>query len=102
MLHEALRLLRVFHDMRQGELAERLGISRSHISEIENDNKKPSIDVIEKYAIEFKIPVSSIMFFAENVENPDQRKNQLAKAKGVIATKIISFLQTIEERTSDA
>ena len=102
MLHEALRLLRIFHDMKQGELAERLGISRSHISELENSNKTPSMDVIEKYATEFRVPVSSIMFFAENVENRDGRKVRLSKAKGVIATKIISFLQTIEERTSDA
>ena len=102
MLHEALRLLRVFHDMKQGELAKRLKISRSHISEIENNNKKPSMELLEKYALEFRVPVSSIMFFAENVENSDSRKARLSKAKGIIATKIISFLQTIEERTSDA
>lgn len=102
MLHEALRLLRVFHDMKQGELADKLEISRSHISEIENSNKTPSLDVIEKYAAEFRVPVSSIMFFAENVSNPNGRKTRLSKAKGVIATKIISFLQTIEDRTLDA
>lgn len=88
--------------MKQGELAEKLGLSRSHISELENSNKTPSMDVIERYAAEFRVPVSSIMFFAENVDKTEGRKARLAKAKGVIATKIISFLQTIEDRTSDA
>lgn len=37
MLSEALRLIRVFHDMKQTELAQRLGISKSYLSEIEKD-----------------------------------------------------------------
>ena len=35
MLSEALRLIRVFHDMKQTELADRLSISKSYLSEIE-------------------------------------------------------------------
>ena len=60
MINEALRLLRVFHDLKQFEMAEKLGISKSHISEIEKGSKSPSLDLIERYASEFSIPVSSI------------------------------------------
>ena len=36
MLSEALRLIRVFHDLKQTELADRLGVSKSYLSEIES------------------------------------------------------------------
>ena len=46
MLSEALRLIRVFHDVKQNELAERFGVSKSYLSEIESGKKLPSIDFI--------------------------------------------------------
>ena len=49
MINEALRLIRVFHDLKQFELAERLKVSKSHISEIESGTKAPSLELIEKY-----------------------------------------------------
>ena len=62
MLGEALRLIRVYHDLKQKEAAERLGVSTSYISEIERGTKTPTLDVIDRYSREFDIPVSSIMF----------------------------------------
>ena len=99
MLSEALRLLRVFHDLKQNELAEKLQLSKSYISEIEKGNRKPSLDVIEKYSNEFGIPVSSIMFFSENIEEANKGKWSAASAKRGIAKKVISLLQLIEENT---
>lgn len=99
MLSEALRLLRVFHDMRQNELAEMLDVSKSYISELENGNRIPSLDMIQKYSTLFKVPVSSIMFFSENIEGVQKKQTVVPKAKGVIASKIITFLQMIENRT---
>ena len=40
MLSDALRLIRVFHDLKQQDLADRLEISKSYLSEIENGQKK--------------------------------------------------------------
>lgn len=97
MIHEALRLIRVFHDLKQNELAHRLGVSGSHISEVEKGIKTPSLDLIEKYSREFGLPVSAIMFFAE--ELPTARAGE--KVRGRIAGKVIGFLQLIERR-SDA
>ncbi len=96
MLHEALRLIRVFHDLKQTDLAERLNISKSHLSEVENGLKTPSLDLISRYASEFNIPASSILFFSENLNKP-------AKAdivKSAIADKVIQFLRVIENRTA--
>lgn len=99
MLSEAMRLLRVFHDMKQGELAEALGISKSYVSEIENGNRVPSFEVIQKYAEIFKVPVSSIIFFAEQIDGAKNKNSVGTQAKRAIAGKILSLLQIIEDRT---
>lgn len=97
MINEALRLIRVFHDMKQVELASRLGVSKSHISEIESGSKTPSLDLIERYADTFKMPVSSIMFFAE--ELPSAKMGDKVRSK--IAGKVIDILRFVE-RKADA
>lgn len=103
MLAEALRLIRVFHDMKQKDLAERLEISNSHLSEIEAGKKHPSIDLINRYSAEFGIPSSSILFFAENLDEPDGSVDAKAKkVRRAISRKVINFLKLIEERTADA
>ena len=52
------------------ELAARLGISKSYLSEIESGKKAPSVEIIERYASEFQIPASSILFFSEHLGDP--------------------------------
>lgn len=99
MLAEALRLLRVFHDMKQGELAERLELSKSYVSEIENGNRTPSLDVIEKYAETFGVPISSIMFFSEQLESQKGKQSATLTTRNAIASKILNLLRVIEERT---
>lgn len=96
MIGEALRLIRVFHDLKQNELAGRLGMSKSYLSAIESGAKEPTLALIQKYSKEFDIPVSSIVFFAENVnENSSYRK-----AKTIVAGKILKLLRFLEERSN--
>ena len=102
MLAEALRLMRVFHDVKQTELAARLDISKSHLSEIESGRKQPSLVLIDRYAAEFGIPRSSILFFAESLESPSKSANAVKRGRGVIARKVINFLRLIEDRTAHA
>lgn len=101
MLSEALRLIRVFHDVKQNELAARLGVSKSYLSEIESGKKTPPIDVIQKYADEFRVPVSSILFFSEQLGNPASKPPIPDRARAAIAGKVLNFLQLIEARTGD-
>lgn len=103
MLSEALRLIRVFHDLKQNELAERLGISKSHLCELESGKKQPSIGLIDRYSEEFGIPSSSILFFAENlVDHKHTDGSSARKARRAISRKVINFLQLIENRTTNA
>jgi len=95
MIGEALRLIRVFHDLKQFEVADRLKVSKSHISEIENGNKTPSLELIEKYSEEFKIPASAIMFFAEQI--PNAKRGEKARTK--IASTVLDLLSFIEKKS---
>ena len=99
MLPEALRLIRVFHDLKQNELAGRLGISKSYLSEIESGKKVPTVEIIEKYASEFQIPASSILFFSEQLADPSSGNSAADKARGYIARKVLNFLKVVEART---
>lgn len=94
MLSEALRLIRVFHDLKQIELAEKLGISSSYLSELESGTKVPSLELIERYSREFRIPTSAIMFFSEQL--PLARRGESAKT--MIASKVLDLLRFIESK----
>lgn len=98
MQHEALRLVRVFHDMNQSALAERLGISKSYLSELESGKKSPTLELLQKYAETFNMPLSSLLFFAENVDNPSRSD----KVRTAIAGKAIKMLQWIAAKDEAA
>ena len=93
MFSEALRLIRVFHDMKPVELAEKLGISASYLSEIESGKKRPSLDLIEKYAKVFKTTPASILFFS------DELSESTAKGpfKTSVRNKIFKLLSALEQ-----
>lgn len=95
MLHRALRLLRTYHQLTQIELAKRLGISNSYLSEIEGGDKTPSIDLLEEYAKIFKIPVSSILLFSETIE---AERKPSSKLRFAATEKVLRLLEWLDER----
>lgn len=92
MLNEALRLLRVYHDLKAVKLAEKLGISPSYLSEIETGKKEPSLELIRTYAKVFGVRPSAILFFSEDIASVGRRKN----FRDLVRRKTIQFLQAIE------
>jgi len=93
MLNEALRLIRVFHNMNQKELSIKLEISRSYLSEIESGKKNINIDLLNKYSTVFDIPSSSLLLFSENLEN-----NKLSeKTRVYVAKKVVNIMNWISE-----
>ncbi len=96
MLNEALRLIRVFHDLNQKDLADKLGISNSYLSEIESGKKTPTLEVIEKYSEVFSMPSSSILFFSENLNNEEKPE----KTKKNISNKVIKILDWISAKST--
>ena len=45
---EALRLLRIFNGYKSAELAKKLELSQSYVSELENGKKQPTMEVLDK------------------------------------------------------
>ncbi len=79
MINRALRLTREFHRMKQGELAVKLSISSSYLSEIENGKKPASLELLDAYSRVFEVPVSTFMLFRDQVVTPvDARRKQRA------------------------
>jgi transcriptional regulator with XRE-family HTH domain len=76
------------------ELARRLDISSSYLSEIESCTKTPGLDLLEQYAAVFRMPVSSILLFSEQltVSKPGGR----FKAK--VTSKVLKMLEWIAEK----
>lgn len=66
-LNENIKCLRINHGMNQVELAKKLGVTKQCISNWENDNIFPSIDMLIKIANFFK--VSTDMLLGLNTEN---------------------------------
>lgn len=97
MLNEALRLVRVFHDLNKTQVAERVGLSKSYITELERGDKKVTLEVLQKYSEGFAIPVSSLMFFAEQAEEASASD----RVRTAVAGKVVKMLDWIATVTAD-
>lgn len=84
-INEALRLLRLYCRYSQVEMAQILGVTQSLISDIEGARKNVSMDLLEKYSEAVNIPMSKLLFFAEEIDGqPIARRGQLIIADGVL------------------
>jgi transcriptional regulator with XRE-family HTH domain len=97
MIGKALRLIRVFNNIKACDLADNLKISASYLSEIETGKKHPPLELIYKYADFFKVKPSSILFFSEELDGKGMEKIfPESKLKTFIRGQLIEFLQSIE------
>lgn len=97
MLNKALKLLRVFNELSQTEMAQKLGVTKSWISEIENGHKEPTLSLLQSYAEVLDIPLSSILFFSEHMENDGASE----KTRVFVSKKVIAILDYIAARSGD-
>lgn len=68
-MHKALKAIRQFHNKSQKDLADDLGISPAHLCWIEKGKKPPSLEILNSYSKVFSLPLSSILYFAEESES---------------------------------
>ena len=90
---EALRLLRIFNGYKSAELAKKLELSQSYVSELENGKKQPTMEVLDKYAKVFEMKKSTLMLFAESLEGEEiknDKKQRIARA-GMKLLKILEM-----------
>lgn len=92
MINRALKAIRQFHGLTQAELALKLDMSKSYLSEIESGKKSVGYDLLEKYSELFDVPVSSLVFFSENLEEADTIPE---KFRSVVADKILNIMEWV-------
>ena len=93
---EALRLLRIFNGYKSAELAKKLELSQSYVSELENGKKQPTMEVLDKYAKVFEMKKSTLMLFAESLEGEEiknDKKQKIARA----GMKLLKILEKVGE-----
>lgn len=95
MISRALKAIRQFHGLTQAELASRFGMSKSYLCEIESGKKSVGYDLLEKYADIFDVPVSSLVFFSESIENEGKIPE---KFRTVVAGKILNIMEWVAHR----
>jgi transcriptional regulator with XRE-family HTH domain len=76
-LSEALRLLRIYSDISQGDLALSLQFQNNVLSQIENGRREITIKTLEKYAEFFDVNIKDITFFAEQIKNNKNIKREI-------------------------
>ncbi|ENU4057525.1 TPA: helix-turn-helix transcriptional regulator [Acinetobacter baumannii] len=96
MIHNALVAIRKYHGISQSDLSIKLGISNSYLSEIEKGKKKPSLDILEKYSEQFDMPLSSLLFFSEKLDE-GQPLSIATKFKLASAKKIIRLMEWLSD-----
>lgn len=88
-----LKKLRTIYGYTAKDMSSHLGISPSYLSEIENNKKKPSLDLLEKYSKVFDIKVSSIIAMSENYNEDLQNNLNINK----IMIKLVNYFASLHD-----
>lgn len=74
---DAIRKLRMWREMTQKELAQRIGVSANALCAIELNRSFPGKDTIVKVCRELGVPVGYLLFFALTEEDIPKDKREL-------------------------
>ena len=91
---EALRLLRIFNGYKSAELAELLEISQSYVSELENNKKQPTMEILDRYAKVFEMKKSTLFLFAESLETEKNKLDEKQRV-AVAGMKLLKILEKV-------
>ena len=81
-LAQNLKFLRKYHHLNLTDLALRIGVSKSSISDYENGKFIPTFNVIDKYCKEFKVEISklnSLIIDERNIHESVEKDNEKNK-----------------------
>lgn len=88
MLNERIKELRILNGMSQVDLAARLGISKQSVSNWENDNIQPSIEMLLKLARLFSVSTDYL---------PGLEKRRYLEISGLSETQLTHLQQIIND-----
>ena len=98
MINRTLKLIRQYHNMNQTQLANELSLSTSYLSELESGKKEPSIDILQRYAAYFKVPLSSLVVFSETIEGTQNA----TRARAFISKKMLKILEWVADLNEES
>lgn len=96
MYGTTLKQLRLIYNYNSKELAEKLNISPSYLSEIENNKKNPSIKILDSYSEVFNIKLSTLILLFENENNLSFSKKFISKIITSLIENTSSFIDNDE------
>ncbi len=98
MINEALKLLRLYCGDTQAEMAKRLSVTQSMVSDVEGGRKAVTMDLLEAYSEAVGVRMSQLLFFAEEVEGqPIAGRGQL-----IVADKVLKLLEKLKPAEREA
>ena len=84
MLGEKIRQLRAGRSISQVELADALGVTKQSVSNWENNNIQPSIDMLMKLAGYFSVSTDSLLgLVSELLHHPEQLEEMSEKMRSM-------------------
>lgn len=96
VIGEVLKRLRTIYGYKAIDVSEKLGISASYLSEIENDKKQPSLEHLKKYAELFGIKLSSLILLSEAYEEAEKEGKGTALIRSMMINLINGLSKTVE------
>lgn len=97
MIGDVLKRMRIIYGYKASEMSSELGISASYLSEIENNKKQPSLDLLQKYADIYGIRLSSLILLSENMEEAEKS----GKGTAFIRNMMARLIQNMSAATGD-
>ena len=73
----AIKTIREQKGLRQGVFADHIGVTQSYLSGLENNNKKPSMEVFERISKFSNVPLPVMMWFSVEREDVAENKKQI-------------------------
>lgn len=95
MIGDLLRQTRTIYGYKAYEMSELLGISKSYLSEIENNKKQPSLDLLERYSKIFDMKLSSLILLSENYEDANNNN----KSERFVRLMMIKLIEKMTPNT---
>lgn len=97
MIGDVLKRTRTIYGYKAMEMSALLGISTSYLSEIENNKKQPSLELLEKYAKIYDIKLSSLILLSENIEAAEKK----GKGTAMIRNMMIHLIDGMSNSAGD-
>ena len=92
-MSETLKLLRIFFGYKSVEMAKKLDISQSFLSEVENGKKNATLELLNQYSKVLNIKVSTIVLLSESLENDKESKKDIKHNIAGIGMRVLKILK---------